>query len=901
MAINTDYYGAADTWVNASTTNAAGKIDCKIADITGTTANVERGSLQYLWGKEFSQTGNSQVTVDRSFCFIAMDKNAPQNKVRLSSGCISSAADLSDRYALIDVIPTKDVPFGWSLNGSSYNLASTRIYTDSTYNYTSFANAPVNYKPLFLSPAWVPTNGKSGDHWYVRYFGYQCAPILSWEGYKSVKLVPLVLCGELKAGKDPSEVTTYADIYQVYQNIKTYDLKTYLTGTVTVGGETKYVYERNRYVFQIGVIPYKILFSGGVATSYQSVDSGSISAGTGTLYPSPMYTDAYDFLSHYKANPSSYGDSIQDMTASPMLAASKRMSDPYISYYTDTPGTIQDHAMMPSWVVSGYTTIQDYYSGRDLFETEIYDKDSWNVVETNIGGNAYQGSIFAFTYKSIDEWGGAESFREYVRKILAYYGMFFSDGVYNNVPETEDMDTVGCFLGTVDAQGITHGEYTEGTDNPDNLNYDWTDPAADTPYAPGGGGGGDDAEQPSDPYTPYPQPDNGFGICLSYYALQQGDYADLLDWIAYYADYDHAAAAYAAAGDTSFDTKYPDPAAWVSHVCERAGFNVYPTGDIVSLMCFPFELSGSDAGYQLGFWDTSIYHDHFNELGTAPLLTGKKMSGGYKYLDMGSMYIAPYYGDFRDYKPYSRIELQIPYHGTVDLDPADFVGYTVAVQIIVDYVTGSSLAIVKRVDSNGISAPVMTVPGQMGISVPITADSVTGTANTFAAMSTAYQSAKIGLVTDIASGAIGIAGGTGAAVAASAEGSVGGIISGVAQAAQGAVKAGSSVLQYGLSAKQQLYEMQHPQAGKMVMGTGSPSTSFAYEYRCRLVMHYPAMLPYAGADTFKALAGHACNVSGTVGDFSGFTQFGAVDLSGVSATPEEKAILLQQLQNGIFI
>ena len=47
--------------------------------------------------------------------------------------------------------------------------------------------------------------------------------------------------------------------------------------------------------------------------------------------------------------------------------------------------------------------------------------------------------------------------------------------------------------------------------------------------------------------------------------------------------------------------------------------------------------------------------------------------------------------------------------------------------------------------------------------------------------------------------------------------------------------------------------------------------------------------------------GFACLTPGVVSDFSGYTEFESVDLSGVQATAAEKDMLQKLLQAGVYI
>jgi hypothetical protein len=54
-------------------------------------------------------------------------------------------------------------------------------------------------------------------------------------------------------------------------------------------------------------------------------------------------------------------------------------------------------------------------------------------------------------------------------------------------------------------------------------------------------------------------------------------------------------------------------------------------------------------------------------------------------------------------------------------------------------------------------------------------------------------------------------------------------------------------------------------------------------------------------ESFAKTHGFACCINGVVSDFSGFTKFSAVDLSGVDLSAAEKSELLRILQSGVYL
>lgn len=907
MPVNTLYYGNPDTWTTAQTTNQNGYISVKIPTVNESdTTAVNSGSFQYLFGAEFENTGNAEITLDKSFAYIAMDKNAPQNKQEFSSCYISNTTD-SEKYGYVKVIPTKNVPFGWMLT------ANVNPFVQFSYTAAqSFSDSPINYKPVWLSPTWLPQIGTAYNKYYLRYNSYNSAPVLSWGNYKQLKLVPLIYCAKLKAGKtiaDLENAITIADINYTVEDYRTYDMKTYLTGTIYSDGETVNVKDLYPVIFQIGCVIAKINFENGVAVGYEIIDGAAnyTESGKGTFSPANMYEEKFTFDSLYKMTNNNYGDKIENFSCDMSLSRGYPSQGTSVYKKSVVSGTSTQTEMMGiggsgHWVLSGcvggysMTVVNRYYLRQTLI-----DRESWNVNENNTGGGAYYGNYFVFAYQTITGFGGENAFREYVRKMLAYFGMFFSDGFVNDVPENENMTTTGIFLGTVDENGITHGFYTEGENNPDNLNYTWENPEEDTPYNPGGES--PETEIPSDILQLNTYAENGFSVGSNFYALRKTDIDDITDWINWYMNYENAAAAAAAAGnpyEQYFNDKFKTPADWYAYVYAMAGNGVHPNNDIVSLMVFPFELTGTDTGYKLGSWETDIYHNYFQLLQDTPILTGKKITGdGYKILNFGNGTVTfeGLTGDFRDVLPYTRLELQIPYHGTITLDTGDWINHEISITVICDIMTGASLAVVCR-----DSAPMYTVAGQLGIPVPLTVDNFSQTSNTLTALSSTVQSGFVNAVNDVLQGAASAVSGAAGAVASGLTGNLPGVVSGAVGTLSGEWNTVAKTINNVINMKQNFYDMQHTVNGKMIIGSAAPSVNVKYETKCRLVWHYPKTIKDSGKNNFMKIAGCACNITATVGDFTGgFAQFGAIDLTGISATDEEKNIILNALQNGVFV
>ena len=58
---------------------------------------------------------------------------------------------------------------------------------------------------------------------------------------------------------------------------------------------------------------------------------------------------------------------------------------------------------------------------------------------------------------------------------------------------------------------------------------------------------------------------------------------------------------------------------------------------------------------------------------------------------LGSKYIEPYYNSFADYNGYTRIELHLPYYGSIELSPNDVMGKSIGVNLKIDLISGQGI------------------------------------------------------------------------------------------------------------------------------------------------------------------------------------------------------------------
>lgn len=143
-------------------------------------------------------------------------------------------------------------------------------------------------------------------------------------------------------------------------------------------------------------------------------------------------------------------------------------------------------------------------------------------------------------------------------------------------------------------------------------------------------------------------------------------------------------------------------------------FGANPMNALIDLRLYPFDVYSQEGGNPveiiLGRYETGI--------------NGIPLQGNSTIIDLGSIYIKPKYESFLDYEPYTTIRLYIPYIGTIELAPSIYMGKTLSIRLVVDYITGAATAVIF---ANGI--PMTYQSGVIGVSIAMTGDDGSSYAN----------------------------------------------------------------------------------------------------------------------------------------------------------------------------
>ena len=493
-------------------------------------------------------------------------------------------------------------------------------------------------------------------------------------------------------------------------------------------------------------------------------------------------------------------------------------------------------------VTNYYDTSSTFYmTGFDMFDGQAYKAASF----TNTDTGWYVWTEIPYT---------AENY-EKLLKMGALFGCPFTDtNKYSFDINFLDND---LYLPVIPADGISLGEYTHGVMNATNDLYDATT-IRDINYNP------DTPVKPHDPNT--------YSITTGFNTV--GNVASTTKAYVVNAD---ALNGLSAELWSIVDNLIVNPSDIdnLYNMSLDTFLTNNPIDAIVSVKKFP--LDHVPHGETL----TNVYLGKYATGAAGYELAAQQLTYNFKGIP-----IFPKFGDcFLDYAPYTKMQLYVPFCGTIDIDAADFMGRTLSVEMAMDFITGNVTAYVL---ANQLVITSLT--GTCAIDIPIT-----GTEQ--ATVSSAYESAAISerqaRKSEIVQGA--------------------NVIMHPIKTAFNPVDKMGERTGVALDRAKAQYDLTHIQIPLRQIGQASPLNSWALEFVCRLIIYYPdgeciqfnatnePTLIDEKVKQFGAVNGFATVETGTLSSYSGFTQISEIDLTGVTATETEKDMIINLLVNGVYL
>lgn len=306
---------------------------------------------------------------------------------------------------------------------------------------------------------------------------------------------------------------------------------------------------------------------------------------------------------------------------------------------------------------------------------------------------------------------------------------------------------------------------------------------------------------------------------------------------------------------------------------------VSPIDTIVSLKLFPYDTksSSTNVGIRLGKYATGV--NAYNAL-------------LYTVLDFGTVDIYPYFGDnWKDRE--TKYTLYAPFCGTLELDPAFYMGHTVGLEYWIDQVTGACTAALYITDSDKAKVYGDTVSGICAVDVPITGlDQATIQSQIFNA-NQQLKNANVNAASGLANAAMGI-------ITSAAMGNAVG-------AATAAISGISNLIKNTDAVEAASYNLQHNKMSPRMIGAASPLCSMLGDWIPRIIVSIPIdPLSDAEQQQFSEIKGYSCIIPDKLGNHSGYVQ--AVNLKivppdqAIAAPTEEEVELIKSLvASGIYI
>lgn len=458
----------------------------------------------------------------------------------------------------------------------------------------------------------------------------------------------------------------------------------------------------------------------------------------------------------------------------------------------------------------------------------------------------------------------ADEIREGVRHILACFGLFFADTATDAT--TKKLDDPSIMLGILE-DGIGNGDYTSGPDNREQLQWSLDD-MHDLDYDPSNPPKVDPNNYDVPMHTNAPwisSPNRLYTINSTYIGTITGLYNAL--WQCYYENDVGTGAGQKQPTEFNYDEF----------------LTISPIDTIISLKLFPYDTSASSTvvGLRLGKYAAGIN-----------ALTAEK----YKILDFGTVDIFAYFGeaekgDWRDRE--TKYTLYAPFCGTLELDPAFYMGKKIGLEYWVDQITGACTAAIYTNDNRKHNIYSDTISGVCAVDIPITGlDQATIQSQIFNA-NQQLKIANINAATGIISSVMQVGG-------AALEGNAG-------QAATSFISGVGSFVKSNAAVESAQYNLTHNKTAPRQIGSASPLSAMLGDWLPRIIVSKP--VDPLSKNEFKRYAdtkGVACIIPDKIGNRKGFVQMQNVKLTApkettTAMTQTEAEMIRSLLASGIYI
>lgn len=562
-------------------------------------------------------------------------------------------------------------------------------------------------------------------------------------------------------------------------------------------------------------------------------------------------------------------------------------SDSYTYYQTEWDTLGNSWFINANPVYTGWSTLSGKHQEFDdvsyhwEYGITAYDSNQWNITKIENGDTYASGTYRSFAYLELDDYTGSknEAYASAIIHELAFLGFPIVASTSHLASEIGDNDV---YVPVFDDHVITTGEYLTGSAASALTNATWGDifglnmPEYDPTYdpTPGPGPGPDDDEDEGDLTNLGAARQPSLFSVLTFYAM---NYLEFYGFINELNDYYHGRTP----EEWTIDFQGVNPAEYI--------LGAYYTW-------FDLPINDIDVPVKIGRI-------------TLPTSTSRKLSQGdtmlrpnrWQYLSFGTREVAHRFNDFRDYPPYTTVEIYLPLAGTVELDASYVMGHNITVRYYYSILTMTGVACVYRDDILYKTADL-----QIASQIPLLSTNIGQYQNQITQLETARKQNAIRL----AQGAISAAGNIGSAIASGGADS---------KSITSAVNGLGNVAILGLQQEQLEYQLTHLAPSLSVTGAAEASNSLCCgELVPKLIIKRAKKLKTLNDTVYSETVGNACCINDILGYIGGDTlkpRTGLVVCSNVDttnmrkyigdvpicATVEEINAIKQALASGVYL
>lgn len=321
----------------------------------------------------------------------------------------------------------------------------------------------------------------------------------------------------------------------------------------------------------------------------------------------------------------------------------------------------------------------------------------------------------------------------------------------------------------------------------------------------------------------------------------------------------------------------------------------------------PYEYVNSVVWFPFNVEASNVYADiimgAYNSGMNKPVI---ELNNNNTVLNFGTTHIKRTFNDFRDYAPYTKLQLDIPFCGKVELDTKVFMNHDLSLYIFYDITSGKCTALIYR-----DNLLYQTLDGVCGVNIPLTAVNMAQYQNAIAQLENGMKQTQLAKDTAMIN-----SGANYLKSWASLGKNIGGIITGgnkqKASGIEGGLVSGVGIIgsmndlvatKSGYEYQQEMldYSLEHTAPTATVIGSSDPLNNLVCDFRARLLYVRCTLLEGYSESIYKKTVGYATVKNTTLGNCHGFTIATNLRTDGITATTKEKELLNQALLNGVIL